>query len=107
VADSVNAMNHTLARLRSEETEASPLQQKIIGQVTSPALELASTTQDAILTLNDTQSHVYMSNLPALANDMYNEASRVDQTVGNLDKYLGARQEARQFSQKLGLKKNS
>jgi hypothetical protein len=107
VADSVNEMNHTLARLRSEESEASPLQQKIIDQVAPPSFELAGTTQAAITTLNDNLSHVYMSSLSALANQMYNEANRVNQAVDNLDKYVRASQEARQFSQKLGLSNNS
>jgi TolA-binding protein len=106
MADGVNEMNHTLARLRSEESEASPLQQKIIDRVTLSSIELAGTTQAAITTLNDTKSYVYMSSLSALADQMYNEANRVNQTVGNLDKYLRARQEASQFSQKLQLNNN-
>jgi hypothetical protein len=107
VRDDVNKMNKTLSYLRAHQAEASPLQQKIIDRVAPPALELADTTQGAIVTLNNNEANVYMSNLAGLANDIDKEARRVDQTVGDLDKYAHAHHEERQLQQTLGLKNNS
>jgi methyl-accepting chemotaxis protein len=103
IGDHVNEMNKLLSYLRVHQAEASPLQQKIIEQVAAPSLELAGTTQCAVVTLNNNEAHLYLSDLAGLANDMFKEASRVDQTVGNLDKYLHARHEEQQLKQALAL----
>jgi hypothetical protein len=107
VRDQVNEMNELLYYLRVHQAEASPLQQKIIRQVAAPTLELAGATEGAIDTMNNNRTHLLMSDFPGLANAIYNEASRVDQTVGDLDKYVHARHEEQQLRQTLGLKNNS
>jgi hypothetical protein len=107
VRDDVNQMNKLLSYLRVHQAEASPLQQQIIEQVAAPAIELADTTSRAIDVLDNDATHLSMSDLPGLAGALYNEASRVDQTVGDFDKYVHARHEERQLRQTLGLKNNS
>jgi hypothetical protein len=52
---------------------------------------------------NNDAKHLYLSDLPGLANAIYNEASQVDHTVGGLDKYVHARHEERQLRRTLGL----
>jgi hypothetical protein len=86
ISDRVNEMNKHLFYLREHEAEASPLQQKIIEGVEAPAIELADTTQDAANTLKNNEAAVYMSDLASLAKDIYDEAGRVDRTVGDLSK---------------------
>jgi hypothetical protein len=103
MCDHVNKMNNLVSYLRVHQAEASPLQQEIISRVAPSALELASTTQAAFDALRNNEAAIYMSDLAGLANDMYKEASRVDQTVGDLNKYVHARQEAQQLGQTLGL----
>jgi len=105
--DYVNKMNKHLSYLRVHEREASPLQQQIIEQVAAPTVELADTVSRAIEVLNEDAAHPTMSELPDLANDIFNEASRVDRTVGEFDKYVHARHEERQMQRTLGLKNNS
>jgi hypothetical protein len=105
--DHVNQMNKLLSYLRVHQAEASPLQKQIIEQVAAPAIELADTTSRAIDVLNNDGTHLSMSDLPGLADAIYNEASRVDQTVEDFDKYVHARHEERQLGQTLGLKNNS
>lgn len=107
VREHVNEMNKHLSYLRVHQAEASPLQQRIIEQVAYPAIELADTTSGAIDVLNNDATHLYMSDLPGWVNAIYNEASRVNQTVGDFDKYVHARHEERQLQQTLGLKNNS
>jgi hypothetical protein len=107
VRDEVNQMNKLLSSLRVHEAEASPVQHEIIKRVAAPAIEMAGTTELAIDTLNNDAAHLYMSDLPGLANAIYQEASRVDQTVGELDKFVHARHEEQQLRQTLGLKGNS
>jgi hypothetical protein len=107
VRDDVNQMNKLLSSVRVHEAEASPVQREIIERVAAPVVELADTTSHAIGTLNNDATHLYLSDLPGLANAIYNEASRVDHTVGELDKYVHARHEERQLKQALGLKNNS
>jgi len=86
ISDRVNEMNKHLFYLREHEAEASSLQQKIIEGVEAPAIELADTTQDAANTLKNNEAAVYMSDLASLAKDIYDEAGRVDRTVGDLSK---------------------
>jgi len=107
VREDVNQMNRVLFYLREHQAEASPLQQRIIQRVAAPAVELAGTTDLAIETLNNNETHLYTSDLPGLADAMFKEASRVDQTVGDLDKYINARHEEQELRQTLGLKNNS
>ena len=103
IRDQVNEMNKLLRDLRVHQAEASPAQQEIIERVTAPTLELAGATQGAIVTLNNNESHVYMTNLPTVANDIYDEASRVAQTVGNFDKYSHSLQEEQDLKKTLGI----
>lgn len=103
----VNELNKLLTNLREHEAEASPLQRTIIEQIASPSVELADTTQDAIVTLQNNETQVYMTDLDGLVNDIHEEASRVDQPVGDLHKYVDARHEEQPLKQTLGLKKNS
>jgi hypothetical protein len=100
-------MNKLLYNVRVHQAEASPLQEEIIDRVAPPALELAGTTEVAIDTLKNNEAAPYMSNLAGLANAIYKEASRVDQAVGDLNKYAHARREEHQLRQTLGLKNNS
>jgi len=103
VRDQVNKLNKLVYDVRVHQAEASPLQQEVIARVTPSVIELVGTTQDALTTLNNNQSRVYMSDLPNLANDIYTEASRVAQTVRDFDKYVHSRQEEQQLKQTLGL----
>ena len=103
MCDHVNKMNTLVSYLRIHQAEASPLQQEIVNRVAPAALELAGTTQAAIDAVRNNEAAIYMSDLAGLANAMYEEASRVDQTVGDLHKYVHARQEAQQLGQTLGL----
>lgn len=103
VRDQVIEMNKLLYDLRVHQAGDSSLQQEIIARIAPPALELAGTTQGAIVTLNNSESHIFMSNLPTLTSDIYNEASRVAQTLGNFDKYSHSLQEDQQLKQALGL----
>jgi len=106
VRDEVNQMNRLLSSLRAHKAEASPLQQAIIERVAAPAIEMAGTTELAIDTVNNDGTHLYTSDLPGLADSIYQEASRVDQTVAELDKYVHARHEEQQLRRTLGLKGN-
>ena len=103
VRDQVNKLNKLVYDVRVHQAEASPLQQEVIARVTPSVIELVGTTQDALTTLNNNQSRVYMSDLPNLANDIYTEASRVAQTVGEFDKYSHSLQEKQQLKHALGL----
>ncbi len=107
VSAHVNRMNKLLSYLRAHKAEASPLQRKVIEHIAPASVELANTTQDAIVTLQNNETHVYMTDLDGLANDIYMEASRVDQTLGNLEKYLDAHHEEQPLKQTLGLKNKS
>ena len=82
VRDQVNELNMLLYNLRVDQAEASPVQQEIIARIAPPALELVGATHDALVTLDSNKSHVSMSDLPSLADEIYQEASRVAQTLG-------------------------
>lgn len=86
----VNEMNKVLFQLRTDKTDASPLQKKVIERSTPASLELASTTQRAIVTLNNNEDRVCLTDLDDLTNDIYQEASRIVQSVGNFEKYQDA-----------------
>lgn len=103
----VNEMNKLFFRLRADERTASPWQQRAIDRIASTAVNLADTTQAAVDTLHNNQSHVYATDLDALAQDMFKQASLIEQAAGNLQKYAGARHEVRQLKQALGLKSSS
>ncbi len=102
VADDVNDMNDMLYRLRTNEAEASPLQENVIEHIAPASVELAGTTTDAIVTLNNHQSDVALTDLNGLTNAIYQEAKRVDQTVGDFEKYVNGRREERPLRQVLG-----
>jgi len=99
----VNKMNKLLLRLRAEEENASPSQQKVIERIASTAVNLADTTQIAVDTLHDNQSRVFATNLDALAHDMLKQASLIEQAAANLQKYTEARHEVQQLKQTLRL----
>lgn len=103
----VNEMNRLVFRLRADKAEASPWEQKLIERIAPTAENLAGTTEDAIVTLNNNQGHVYFSDLEGLTNDIYKQASLIDRTVGGFEKYVAARHEAQQLKQTLGLKSSS
>jgi hypothetical protein len=107
VRDQVNDMDKLLSQLLENQAGASPWQQREIERITPTLVNLTDTTQDAIVTLNNHQGHPYFSNLPGLAGDIYNQASRIGDVVGNFEKYANARHEVRQLQQTLGLKSNS
>lgn len=102
--DQVNKLDQLLSYVREHEAQASPLQRRTIDLMAPPSLELATTTQDAIVTLDNNKAYVYMTDLDGLAKDIYNEANRVDMAVGDLDKYMIARREEQQVKQSLGIK---
>jgi hypothetical protein len=105
--DDVNEMNKLFFQLRADDGKSSPWQQKVIDRIASTAVNLADTTEQAVVTLNHNQSYVYTTDLGGLANDMYNQAGLIEQVVGNLQKYADARHEVWQLKQTLGLKSNS
>lgn len=84
--DQVNELNKLLYNLRIRQAEASPLQQETIQRIVPSALELATTTQDALTTMHNNQSHVQLTDLPCLADAIYNQADRVASTVAELNK---------------------
>ena len=86
VRDHVNKMNQLVSELRAQEAQASPSQQKAISEIVAPSIELAGTTQDAIVTLNHNQAEPRLTDLSGLENDIYHCASRVDQAVKNFHK---------------------
>jgi hypothetical protein len=107
IREDVNEMNKQFSQLRTQKAEISLSEQKVIHRTASTAVNLADTTEEALVTLNHNQSHVYMTDLGGLANDMYNQAGLIEQVVGNLQKYADARHEVRQLRQTLGLKSSS
>ncbi len=103
----VNEMSTLLFRLRANKAEASPREQTVIGRIAPTTMELASTTQDAIVTLDNNQGRVYATDLEGLASDIYKQANLIGETVGNFEKYANARHEVEQLKQTLGLKSSS
>jgi len=106
VRDRVNEMDKLLSQLRENESTALPWQQQAIDRIAPTVVNLSDTTQEAIVSLNDNHGRIRFSNLKDLAGDMYNDATRIEQAIGNFEKYADARQEARQLRQTLGLKNN-
>ena len=107
VRDRVNEMDKLLSQLRENQAEALPWQQKAIERIALSVADLTNSTQDAIVTLDNHQAQPFLSNLPGLAADIYNQASQISQTERNFEEYVKARQEMRQLQQTLGLKSNS
>jgi hypothetical protein len=105
--EQVNAMDKLLSQLRANKSEALPWQQKAIDRIAPSVVNLADTTQDAVVALNNNQGRVFFSNLGVLADHMYNEAKLIDQAIGNLEKYANARGGAQQLRQTSRLKNNS
>jgi hypothetical protein len=103
----VNAMDKLLFQLRTNESTALPWQRQAIERIAPTIVNLSDTTEGAIVSLNNNKEHVYMSNLPGLAGDMYDQAMRIDQAIADFQKYANARHEAQQLRQTLGLKNNS
>ena len=84
----VNDMDKLLSELRANQTEALPWQQEAIDAIEPTLAELTNTTQTAIVSLNGDmeQAQIYYSNMFGLARDMYNQARRIDKTIGNSQK---------------------
>jgi hypothetical protein len=99
----VNAMGRLLHQLRVNQGAALPWQQQAIERIAPTVVNLADTTQDAIVTLNNSRGRIQFSNLEGLADDMYKDASLIGQVIANFEKYASARQEAQQLQQTLGL----
>ncbi len=103
----VNEMNRQVSRLRSDEAEITPSERKVVERIAPTTVNLADTTQDAMVTLNHNQSRVYATDLEGLAKDIYNQSRLIDQTVSDFEKYTSARQEVRRLGQTLRLKSKS
>jgi hypothetical protein len=86
----VNAMDKLLLQLRTNRSEALPWQQQAIDRIAPSVVNLSDTTQDAILSLNNNQGHIYASNLGGLADHMYEEAKLIEQAIGNFEKSANA-----------------
>jgi hypothetical protein len=84
----VNEMDKLLSRLRANQTEALPWQQEAIDAIEPTLADLTNTAQTAITSLNGNmeQAQIYYSNMFGLAHDMYNQARRIDKTIGNSQK---------------------
>ncbi len=103
----VNELNKLAFQLRSGEARDSALQKNVIERIEPTAVDLADTTQDAIVTLNHNQGRVFATNLEGLASDICTQATAIRRTVTEYEKYSGARQELQQFNRTLGLKSRS
>jgi hypothetical protein len=90
VRDRVNEMDKLLSQLRTNQSEALPWQQQAIERIVPSVVNLTDTTQDAIVTLNNNQAHIYASNLGGLADHMYDEAKQIDHAIGNFEKSADA-----------------
>ena len=89
-------MDKLLSQLRENQAEALPWQQKAIERIALSVADLTNSTQDAIVTLDNHQAQPFLSNLPGLAADIYNQASQISQTERNFEEYVKAHQEMRQ-----------
>jgi len=105
--DRVNEMDKLLSRLRANESEALPWQQRAIERIVPTVVNLTDTTEAAIATLNNNRGRIQFSNLDGFARDMYNQATVIGQAIRNFEKYASAHHEAQRLPQTLGLKSNS
>jgi len=102
-SERVNEMDNLLSQLRTNQSGALPWQRRAIERIAPSVVNLTDTTQDAIVTLNNSHGRIQFSNLEGLANHMYSEARRISQTIADFEKYADARYEAQQLQQTLGL----
>jgi len=86
----VNAMDDLLFQLRMNHSKALPWQQQAIKRIAPSVVNLTDTTEDAVVTLKNNQAHIYATNLGGLADHMYDEANRIDQAIGNLERSTNA-----------------
>ncbi len=103
----VNAMDAALFRLRALSGKTSPLQKKAIDRIAPTIVDLTDTTQLAITSFDRNESHLFTSHLRAYADDMYNQAKLIGNSVEDFQHYSNARQELQQLGQELQIKASS
>jgi hypothetical protein len=107
IRDRVNEMDRLVYRLRANQSEALPWQQKATDRIAATVVNLTGTTQAAIISLNNNQGRIAFSNLEGLAGDIYTQGGLINRAVANFEQYANARHEVRQIKQAPGLKGNS
>lgn len=107
VRTDVNKLNELVLQLREQQTTSSPIQRKVIAEIAIPSVELADTTQAAFVTLGNNETHLSLTDLDGLTNDIFQEAKRVDHSIRDFNKYVEVHREERQLDQELGLTKTS
>jgi alpha-D-ribose 1-methylphosphonate 5-triphosphate synthase subunit PhnH len=107
VRDQVNDMSKLLFQLRENQAEASPTDRKEIKRIVPTVLELTNTTQAALVTLSNNEGNLYLSDLPGLARDIYNQAGRINRTTENFEHHANARHEVSHLAQTLQINRNS
>ena len=103
----VNQMNRMIYQLRNDKAESSFWQYQAVERIAPTTVDMADTTQAAILTLYHNQDRVWFTDLGGLTKDIHNQASVVSHMIGNFEKYGTARQEARLLRKTLDLKGNA
>ncbi|MFB3921076.1 MAG: hypothetical protein ACE145_05105 [Terriglobia bacterium] len=87
IRDHVNAMGRDLCRLDQIRGAVSPWQQQEIDRIMPTLVELADSTESAIKVVNAHQTTFWATDYPNEAANIYNEASRIDNTVSLKPEY--------------------
>lgn len=100
----VNQIGAKLCRLETIRTAALPWQRQAIDRTAVLAREMANNTDLAIKYLNTNQEHLWSPTYRQYATNLYNESSRLSQSIGSFEKLAKLRREEKDLRTALGTK---
>ena len=104
---SVNDMADKLCRLQAIRRVLAPWQQKTVDRINTEVRLMVDNAQDAITFSNSNPSDLWSPTYSAYVNNLYNEASSLDNSTADAVRYARVRKEYRDLRNDLGVKASS
>lgn len=105
--EEVNDMGAKLCRLEAIRRVVAPWQQAEIDRIATTVRLMADNTQDAIVFANAHPTQLWLATYQKYADNLYDQARKLDQSVGNAVAYANASKEYRNLRHKMGLPASS
>ena len=99
----VNDMGTKLCRLESIRRVLAPWQQAEVDRIAGTIQLMADNTQDAIVYLGAHEDELWVPTYQKYANNLYNEAGTLTESLGNAVTYASVSKEYRDLRHKLGV----